>query len=238
MGARAIRTPRIEALRRYPGPAPGWAIVDVGSGTGLSADLFLRHSYEVHAVEPNAAMRQAAERRLGHYAGFHSVDGRAEATTLPDASADAIVCASAFHWFDGDSARAEFRRVLRPGGFAVVMRNGRSNAGSPFMREYAGLFQRYAAHTGAHRNREERLREFFAGREYHTATAEYREAIGFDVLSRRILSYSTIPLPGQPGHADPHRQFRPRAGVGPCTLRTRRPSAAAACRRVHEADAR
>jgi ubiquinone/menaquinone biosynthesis C-methylase UbiE len=200
--------PVLEYLRRDPGLPPGAAIVDVGSGTGLSAELFLRHGHRVHGVEPDAAMRRAAERRLSRYPAFHSVAGRAEATTLPDACADLIVCASAFHWFDADAARTEFRRLLRPAGAVAIMRNGRGGKRSPFMRAYSQIFRRYAARVDAREQRIGAVRDFFAGNAYRTAVLEYREELDFARLEGRILSYATIPLPGQPGHQEMLRDLR------------------------------
>jgi ubiquinone/menaquinone biosynthesis C-methylase UbiE len=197
----------VESLREDPGLPPDACIVDVGSGTGLSADVFLRNGYRVTAVEPNAAMRRAAEERLSRYPLFHSVDGRAEATGLPDGCADLIVCASAFHWFDADRARAEFRRLLGPHGAVVVVRNGRRD-GSPFMTAYGEVFRRYAAHVRAHENRDNRIQAFFGARGYRTAVLDYREKIGFARLAGRIVSYSSTPLPGQPGHDEMMGELR------------------------------
>src|SRR4029434_1055185 len=98
----------IEWLRSETGLAAGSVIADVGSGTGLSADLFLRLGCTVFCVEPNREMRAAAERLLGGYSGFHSVIGTAEGTTLADHNVEFIVAAQAFHWFDPQRARAEF----------------------------------------------------------------------------------------------------------------------------------
>src|SRR5437763_685461 len=66
-------------------------VADVGAGTGMSTELFLEHGNEVFAVEPNRAMREAGIQLLAASPCFHSVDGRAEATTLGDASVDFVV---------------------------------------------------------------------------------------------------------------------------------------------------
>ena len=58
-------------------------------------------------------MREAAESLLGQFQNFHSIDGTAEATTLPDQSVDFITAGQAFHWFEPDAARLEFKRILR-----------------------------------------------------------------------------------------------------------------------------
>ncbi len=80
-------------------------IADIGSGTGISAKLFLENGNEVFGVEPNAAMRGAAEEFLREFPKFKSVDGTAENTNLPDNSVDLVVAAQAFHWFDKDKTR-------------------------------------------------------------------------------------------------------------------------------------
>jgi ubiquinone/menaquinone biosynthesis C-methylase UbiE len=100
-------------------------IADVGSGTGLLAVVFLDFGCEVKGVEPNPEMRLAAERVLADRPRFHSVDGRAEATTLPDGSVDFVTAATAFHWFEPWQTRAEFRRILRPAGWVVLVSNER-----------------------------------------------------------------------------------------------------------------
>src|SRR3954470_13160055 len=92
-------------------------VADVGSGTGILSELFLSAGVRVYGVEPNREMREAGERLLAAYESFVSVDGRAEETTLADASADFVTAGQAFHWFEPASARREFRRILRDGGW-------------------------------------------------------------------------------------------------------------------------
>src|ERR1700733_14302368 len=87
-------------LERECGLTAACKIADIGSGTGLLARLFLDFGCEVTGVEPNPAMRAAGERLLSSEPRFHSVDGRAEATTLPDGSVDFVTAGQAFHWFE------------------------------------------------------------------------------------------------------------------------------------------
>lgn len=61
---------------------PDALVADIGSGTGLLTELFLKRGYHVIGVEPNREMRAAGERLLANAPGFTSVDGTAEATTL------------------------------------------------------------------------------------------------------------------------------------------------------------
>src|SRR5687768_9148097 len=103
----------MELFRSEMGLTPGSAVADVGSGTGISAEMLLKNGNTVYCVEPNAEMRGAAEKLLGKYPGFRSVAGTGEQTTLPDASVDLVICAQAFHWLDRERAAAEFRRICR-----------------------------------------------------------------------------------------------------------------------------
>jgi SAM-dependent methyltransferase len=98
----------LRVLADETGLAPASIIADAGSGTGISAELFLRNGNTVFGIEPNLEMREAAERLLSDYPEFHSVPARAEATTLPDSSVDYVTAGQAFHWFDPELTRVEF----------------------------------------------------------------------------------------------------------------------------------
>ena len=100
----------IVAHLRSEGALPADSVVvDLGVGTGLSAEPFLRAGYSVIGVEPNDAMRAVGDERLAHCGRYLSVSGRAEATTLDAHCARLVIAGQAFHWFDppraGMSAR-------------------------------------------------------------------------------------------------------------------------------------
>lgn len=122
---------------------PDALVVDVGSGTGKLTELLLDAGWRVRAVEPNSEMRLAAEGLLGGRSGFVSVDGRAEATTLPSASADLVTAAQAFHWFEQSAARAEFHRILRPRGYVALLWNERP-PGPAITEDYERILRAYS----------------------------------------------------------------------------------------------
>lgn len=106
---------------------PHSLLVDVGCGTGISSRLFAERGVPALGIEPNEAMRRQAEAVTvpsGTSAPTYR-DGRAEETGLPDASADAVLAAQAFHWFEAEPALREFRRILEPGGSVILMWNER-----------------------------------------------------------------------------------------------------------------
>src|SRR6266404_6359884 len=86
----------LDLLRSECALRPGHVIADIGSGTGLLSELFLKNGNRVFGVEPNEAMRQAGEEHLVSYDGFTSINGSAEATTLLNASVDFVTAAQAF----------------------------------------------------------------------------------------------------------------------------------------------
>lgn len=212
-------TGRVESYARYrPGYpdgvlpllrlAPGSVVADVGSGTGISAELFLRAGHVVYGVEPNAGMRTAAETLLAGYPGFHSVAGSAEDTTLGDASVDVVVAGQAFHWFDADRARAEFARILRPGGRVALLWNTRLDT-TPFLRAFEALLQEFGTDYGEVRHDAigaEVLAGFYAG-EYERHTLPNEQRFGFEGLRGRLLSMSYVPAEGDPRHLPTLREL-------------------------------
>jgi SAM-dependent methyltransferase len=105
----------------------GAAIADLGAGTGLLTRALLERGYSVIAVEPNAPMREAADKFCGGFPGYRSVFGIAEAMPLADRSVDLITAAQAFHWFDVEPAQRECLRILKPGGKVALIWNDRLN---------------------------------------------------------------------------------------------------------------
>lgn len=192
----------VELIGREVGLGVRSVIADVGAGTGISAEPFLRAGHTVFGVEPNAAMRAAAERLLGAYAGFHSVDGSAERTGLPDASVDLVLCAQAFHWFDRGRARQEFARIGRPGGHVALMWNSRKKRGSAFLEGYESLLLRHGTDYSRvdHDSITHDEVRSFLGPATRYATFPNQQQFDLPGLRGRVASSSYTPLLGQRGY--------------------------------------
>lgn len=179
-------------------------VADIGAGTGISTRMLLEGGYAVVAVEPNPAMRAAAEQALAHYPGFRAVNGTAEATTLADASIGLVSAAQAFHWFDMDAVRREWARLLKPGGLALVYWNSRLLDSTPFMRGYEQLLLDYGTDYTAVAERyqdDATMQRWFGSGFRAMASFPNVQRLDLDALRGRLLSSSYAPLAGHPRHA-------------------------------------
>ena len=112
-----------DAVRWLAGDSP-CDVVDLGAGTGKLTRSLVAHGHRVTAVEPLAEM--LAQLRTAVSAAV-AVIGGAESIPLPNASADVVTAAQAFHWFDRPVALREIARVLRPGGRIALVWNARDD---------------------------------------------------------------------------------------------------------------
>lgn len=173
-------------------------IADVGSGTGLLSKLFLDNGNHVYGVEPNAEMYAAGEEFLRHYPHFAGVIGSAEDTTLAEHNVDFIAAGQAFHWFEPNAAREEFSRILKPGGWVVVIWNERMIDTTPFLRDYEALLHRfgtdYARVSDSYPRREEMI-AFFRSKSFLAHELTNFQEFDFGGLSGRLRSSSYAPAP-------------------------------------------
>lgn len=201
----------IELLARECALTPASVIADVGSGTGIMTRLFLDNGNRVLAIEPNAEMRQAAEQLLASYPNFVSISASAEATTLADHSADLVLAAQAFHWFDRGQARREFVRILKLGGWVVLVWNERKVGVTPFLIDYEQMLHEYATDYAAvdHRRMDDDvMRAFFMPDEFKMRSLQNSQTFDFAGLKGRLLSSSYTPEPGHANHDAMLRRLR------------------------------
>jgi SAM-dependent methyltransferase len=188
----------IAILESECGLTPHSLVADVGSGTGILSEVFLKNGNPVFAVEPNAPMRLFAERDLKRFESFVSINATAEETTLEPASVDFITAGQAFHWFDREKAKREFRRILKPGGWVVLLWNERRLDSSPFLRDYEDLLLRYGTdyENVRHENVASEIGEFYAPENFVLRSVENVQHFDFESLRGRTCSASYTPEPG------------------------------------------
>ncbi len=170
-------------------------VADVGSGTGILSELMLKNGNRVFGVEPNDDMRRIAEANLAKYLNLTSISGSAESTTLENRSIDFIAAAQAFHWFDPEKARAEFRRILRDGGWVVLVWNTRKTSTS-FLEAYDELVswvsdKRRVRHEDV---TDQTLKNFLG--DYRAVKLDNSQKLDYEGLVGRLLSWSYAPQRG------------------------------------------
>ncbi|MGO9646654.1 MAG: class I SAM-dependent methyltransferase [Terriglobales bacterium] len=193
----------LDLLRAECGLQPSHIVADIASGTGVFTRLLLENGNSVFAVEPNAEMREMGVHQLERYTQLVSVAGTAEETTLGSAAVDFVTAAQAAHWFDLPRARAEFARILKPGGWCVLIWNERIVTTTPFLRDYEQLLLNHG--TDYKEVRHERttamIHEFFAPALAEERVFGLRQQFDYEGLAGRLLSSSYAPLEGHPSHA-------------------------------------
>lgn len=185
----------IPFLETEIGLAPSSIITDIGSGTGISTEMFLKNGNMVYAVEPNTQMRLAAEKQLSSYPNFHSISATAEATTLPDHCIDIIASFQAFHWFDARGANVEFKRIVKPGGWIVLIWNNRLLDASPFLTAFEKLLNVFGTDYPVVQDSDiyENIKILFAEKSYELKKFSNSQSLDYEGLKGRLLSDSYIP---------------------------------------------
>ena len=200
----------LQALETECGLTPTDAVADVASGTGIWTRMMLENGNSVFGVEPNAEMRAAGERILSGFPKFISIAGTAEATTLPSQAVDFVSAAQAAHWFDRGRARREFARILKPGGWLVLLWNERLTDSTAFLRDYERLLLTHGTDYQdiRHEKTTSEVNQFFDPAPYQQRVFEMRQTFDYAGIEGRLLSSSYAPGPEHPQHAPMRRELR------------------------------
>src|SRR5579875_1592234 len=209
------------------GLTPEWTVADIGAGTGMLGDVFLANGNRVVAVEPNPDMRAMCARLHAADARLRIVDGTSETTGLADRSVEMIAVGSALHWFDVPRAMAEFRRILKPGGWVAIVAFGRSQHG----REENEAFEQFLCERAVNKMDLRASLSVYENvgshipRDFHHEEIRGTMAFPWDELLGMALSLSSAPRAGDeryPQFVEGLREYFARYAVhGVVTLDTR-----------------
>jgi SAM-dependent methyltransferase len=200
----------VAALKAECGLDARHVVADIAFGTGIWTRTLLENGNPVFGVEPNAEMREGGERFLAAFPKFTSIAGTAEATTLADQSVDFVTAAQAAHWFDRERARREFVRILKPGGWLVLLWNERLTDATPFLRDYEQLLLKYGTdyQDVRHERTTSEVNEFFDPAPFQERVFPIRQEFDYAGLEGRLLSSSYAPGPDRPQHTPMLRDLR------------------------------
>ena len=125
----------ITAMLEDLGEPASLTAADIGAGTGISSRLVANRGVKVWAIEPNAAMREAAQ----PHPNVEFRVGTAEQTGLQD-PVDLVFCTQAFHWFEPIASLQEFHRILKPAGRVALIWNDRDRD-DEFTNQYTDILR-------------------------------------------------------------------------------------------------
>ena len=182
----------------------GQHVVDIGVGTGLSAEPFLRSGYTVIGVEPNAPMRTAGDQQLRefprlqqrrrHGGSDHPFRRMQPTLSLPARHFTGSTCSSRQSRYGASCA----------GGWAALIWNDRESTGSAFLAGYEALLRTHGIDYGKliHRHVDEKsIAQFFAPAQAVVATFDNPRELEREDLLALAGSASYLPAPGDPRHA-------------------------------------
>jgi ubiquinone/menaquinone biosynthesis C-methylase UbiE len=166
-------------------------IADIGSGTGKFTELILDYIKKVYAVEPNRYMRRQAEKLLNKNKKFISINGSAENTNLKNNSLDIIISAQAFHWFDLNKTKIEFRRILKSNSKIILIWNSKIN-NTKYLKEQKQILNKYVLKEN---NRNKNIVNRFFSNNYKKISFNHYQEFNLEGVLGRIKSLSYCPLP-------------------------------------------
>jgi len=187
-------------LKDNIGLNPSSIIADIGSGTGILSELFLKNGNTVYAVEPNMEMHKESVKNFLNYKKFYPVYGQAEMTGLDSDSIDVITAGQAFHWFEPAGTSLEFGRILKTGGYVVLIWNKRSND-DEFSIKYEALLKNYCVEYNRVNHSlidYKYIKNTFSINDIYEQVFPNQQIMNYDMLSGRLLSCSYAPDSNNP----------------------------------------
>lgn len=185
----------IQVLKEQIGLHKQWLVADIGSGTGLSTQLFLENGNNVFAVEPNREMRESMLHHFKTCRNLIAVNATAEDTTIESGCVDLIFAGQSFHWFDQQACRKEFDRILAENGHMVIVWNRRDPADA-FQQEYEQFLRSHipSYQPVSHKNiSDDDLKHFFGPRAMKKVTLPNQQIFDLRSFLGRVRSSSYFP---------------------------------------------
>jgi SAM-dependent methyltransferase len=136
--ARPLYPPELfDDLVAYARLKEGSRVLEIGCGTGQATLPLAERGLEVVCVELGAGLAAFARRKLAGFPRVEVVQAVFEDWEAEEASFDAVVAFTAFHWLDPEVKYSKPARLLRPGGALAVAETDhvQVEGGDPFWPE-------------------------------------------------------------------------------------------------------
>ena len=185
----------IRVLKEQIGLNKNWLVADIGSGTGLSTQLFLENGNDVFAVEPNREMRESLLHHFKTYRNLIALNATAEDTSIESGCVDLIFAGQSFHWFDREACKREFARILSENGHIVLVWNQR-DPDDAFQQEYEDFLLSHipSYQSVSHKNiSDDDLKQFFGSRSMTKVTLPNQQILDLRSFLGRVRSSSYFP---------------------------------------------
>lgn len=186
----------IDYLYSETGLTSDSVIADIGSGTGIFSRMLAAKGSTVLCVEPNRAMAAIAKSESEHFPNCIFINAAGECTGIDSGSVHFITAAQAFHWFEPSDFKAECRRILAPGGKAILVWNRNDMNSAPALdihRLNKMLCPEYQGPSGGLREQSGIFEDFFKDGIYTCAEFENNLTLDEEHFVGRSLSSSFAP---------------------------------------------
>jgi SAM-dependent methyltransferase len=131
-------------LAELAGIGAGSRVLEAGPGTGQLTVPLAGLGCAITAVELGPALAALARRNLAAFPAAEVVVSAFEDWPLPAEPFDAVVCATALHWFDPVDWMAKVTAALRPGGAMATVATHHVAGGTPgFFPDSQACYERW-----------------------------------------------------------------------------------------------
>lgn len=169
-------------------------VADIGAGTGLLTHLLTKLDCVILAVEPNVEMLNECKKYCAAHTNIEFINAPAESTQIKENSLDLIIIAQAFHWFNKDLSKAEFKRILKDNGYVIFLWND-MQIHNEFVKEYINILNEYKVKTTAAISNYDPDQEKynFLGQEYEKIYYNNQQVLDLEGLVANASSLSYTP---------------------------------------------
>jgi ubiquinone/menaquinone biosynthesis C-methylase UbiE len=168
------------------------AIADMGSGTGILTRQLLKYNFDkYYAIEPNKLMQEFSIAKDKKNTITH-INALSEKTTIPSSTIDVIFVGTAIHWFEPKKTLKEFKRILKKGGFLVMLSNGYSGQISEDLSVVHKKYQKQIPNSVTKDERYPKGMRYYSNK-YYTTISRKNITVPLDQFIGLELSMSSAP---------------------------------------------